>query len=88
EVFTKTSELTKQIFPITLDIDHPRWQPTLERLQRANVQIADGKKQGGLGGKIKEWLGSAKAASCFVSLYAIPANKHKVPKITRLVPAY
>jgi magnesium-protoporphyrin IX monomethyl ester (oxidative) cyclase len=26
EVFTKTSELSKQIFPFTLDIDHPRWR--------------------------------------------------------------
>jgi hypothetical protein len=34
EVFTKTSEITKQIFPITLDIDHPRWQPGLKRCRR------------------------------------------------------
>ena len=88
EVFTKTSELSKQIFPITLDIDHPRWQPTLERLQRANVQIAAGKKQGGLGGKLKELAGSAKAATCFASLYFIPVKKHKVPAVTRLVPSY
>ena len=29
EVFTKTSKLSKQIFPITLDIDHPRWKKGL-----------------------------------------------------------
>ena len=27
-VFSKTSEISKQVFPLTLDIDHPRWQPT------------------------------------------------------------
>ena len=88
EVFTKTSKLSEQIFPITLDIDHPRWQPTLEKLQRANVQIAEAKKQGGLGGKLKEMAGAAKAAMCFFSLYTIPAKKHRVPENTRLVPAY
>ena len=88
EVFTKTSKLTEQIFPITLDIEHPRWQPTLEALQRANVQIAAGKKQGGLGGKMTELGGSLKAALAFVKLYTIPTVKHRVPESTRLEPAY
>ena len=41
------------------------WQQVvgrLEALQRANVQIAAGKKQGGLGGKMTELGGSLKAA--------------------------
>ena len=43
EVFRKTSEISKQVFPMTLDIDHPRWEPTLNRMQDANVQIAEGR---------------------------------------------
>ncbi|MGR3272932.1 magnesium-protoporphyrin IX monomethyl ester (oxidative) cyclase [Thalassococcus profundi] len=88
EVFTKTSKLTEQIFPITLDIEHPRWQPTLEALQAANVQIAAGKKAGGFGGKLTELGGSLKAALAFVKLYTIPTVKHRVPESTRLEPAY
>ena len=88
EVFTKTSKLSEQIFPITLDIDHPRWQRTLGRLHKANVQIAEGKETGGLGGKLKALAGSAKAALAFVSLYTIPAKKHRVPVSTRLEPVY
>ncbi len=88
EVFTKTSKLSEQIFPITLDIDHPRWQRTLERLHKANVQIAEGKEAGGVGGKLKALAGSAKAALAFVSLYTIPAKKHEVPESTRLEPVY
>ncbi|WP_233495484.1 magnesium-protoporphyrin IX monomethyl ester (oxidative) cyclase [Rhodosalinus halophilus] len=88
EVFTKTSELSKQIFPITLDIDNPRWQRNLERLHRANVAIAEGKKQGGVAGKLKQWIGSARAALTFAALYTIPAKKHRVPESTRLEPAY
>ncbi|MDJ0823679.1 MAG: magnesium-protoporphyrin IX monomethyl ester (oxidative) cyclase [Paracoccaceae bacterium] len=88
EVFTKTSKLSEQIFPITLDIDHPRWQANLEKLHKANVQIAEAKKQGGLGGKLKQLSGSAKAAMCFLALYTIPSKSHVVPESTRLEPAY
>jgi magnesium-protoporphyrin IX monomethyl ester (oxidative) cyclase len=88
EVFEKTSEISKQVFPMTLDIDHPRWQPTLERLNRASVQVAQAKQQGGVGGMIKRIGGMAKAATAFAMLYAIPAIKHDVPEQTRLEPAY
>lgn len=87
-VFGKTSEISKQVFPITLDIEHPRWQPTLERLNRASVQVAHAKKKGGVGGMVKRVSGMAKAAFAFVSLYTIPAIKHDVPVSTRMEPAY
>lgn len=88
EVYTKTSKLTEQIFPLTLDIEHPRWQKNLERMQRANVQIANAKKAGGVGGFFGRVVGSGKAALAFISLYTIPAVKHQVPSSTRLEPAY
>ncbi|MFC3614223.1 magnesium-protoporphyrin IX monomethyl ester (oxidative) cyclase [Lutimaribacter marinistellae] len=88
EVFTKTSELSKQIFPITLDIEHPRWLPTLRRLQKANVAIAEAKQQSGLSARLRQIANSAKAAYAFASLYTIPAKKHAVPASTRLEPAY
>ncbi len=88
EVFRKTSEISKQVFPMTLDIDHPRWVPRLDAMQRANEQIAVGRKQGGIGGWAKRMLGSAKAGFAFVSLLAIPAVGNAVPDNPRLEPAY
>ncbi len=88
EVFTKTSTLTRQIFPITLDIENPRWQRGLERLQRANVDMAEGRRQGGIGGRLKSLGAQMRAAACFVGLYTIPAKTHAVPASTRLEPAY
>ena len=85
EVFTKTSEISKQVFPITLDIDHPRWQKGLEALQRANVDLASAKKSGNVFQRVGA---SARAAMAFVSLYTIPAKQHRVPVQTRLEPAY
>jgi magnesium-protoporphyrin IX monomethyl ester (oxidative) cyclase len=81
EVFKKTSKLSEQIFPITLDIDHPRWQRELEALQRANVDVAT---KTGLG---KIWA-QIRCARAFVSLLTIPAKSHKVPEVTRLEPVY
>ena len=88
EVFTKTSKLSEQIFPITLDIEHPKWQPTLEKLQRANVDLDAARKQGGFMGFVKKLGAQARAASAFATLYFIPAQKHQVPESTRLEPAY
>ncbi len=88
EVFRKTSEMSQQIFPITLDIDHPRWMRGLNAMERANVKIAEGKDQGGLMGKLKVWGNSARAGLAFVSLMSIPSIKHQVPESTWLEPAY
>ena len=88
EVFRKTSKISKQVFPMTLDIDHPRWIPALNRMQVANLTIANGRKQGGIVGWAKRMAGSAKAAAAFVSLMTIPAKSNEVPVSPRLEPAY
>ena len=88
EVYTKTSELTKQIFPITLDINHPSWQPGLERLQRASLASDAAKKRGGIMGKLGQVAAAARAGIAFVRLYSIPVQKHETPKSVRLEPAY
>jgi magnesium-protoporphyrin IX monomethyl ester (oxidative) cyclase len=85
EVFTKTSKLSEQIFPITLDIDNPRWETGLKRLQKANVDLADAKKQGR---KVAQLVASIRAGLAFVGLFTIPSKKHAVPAKTRLEPAY
>ena len=88
EVFRKTSEITKQVFPITLDIDHPRWRPNLDRMEAASRQIAAAKERGGIGGFFNRMTGMAKATAAFVAVFTIPAHKHVVPESPRLEPAY
>ncbi|SEW43772.1 Mg-protoporphyrin IX monomethyl ester (oxidative) cyclase [Cognatiyoonia koreensis] len=88
EVFRKTSDISRQVFPMVLDIDHPRWIPNLDRMKDANAQIAEGKKQGGAAGMVKRIVGSAKAGFAFVSLLTIPVEKSEVPESPRMEPAY
>ncbi|MEO1107830.1 MAG: magnesium-protoporphyrin IX monomethyl ester (oxidative) cyclase [Pseudomonadota bacterium] len=87
-VFEKTSELSKQIFPITLDIDDPRWLKNCRALYRANADIAEAKERGGIAGKVAQLWGSLRAGRAFAALYFIPAKKHEVPAQTRLEPCY
>ena len=84
-VFTKCSEISKQVFPLTLDIDHPRWIKGLRALQRANADLADAKQNGKF---FKRISASARAAIAFLSLLSIPAIRNDVPVKTRLEPAY
>ena len=85
EVYIKTSEMTKQIFPITLDIENPRWQRGLEKLQKANLDLADAVEKG----QVLRKLGAqARAGMAFVSLFTIPALKHECPASVRMAPAY
>jgi magnesium-protoporphyrin IX monomethyl ester (oxidative) cyclase len=87
-VFRKTSTIARQIFPIELDIDHPAWIPNLERMNRAFIAMDAAHREGGVSGKLKGWVASAKAALTFARLYTIPAKRHALPASVRLEPSY
>ena len=87
-VFQKTSEISRQVFPLTLDIDHPRWQPGLDRMEAANRDIALARAQGGVGGWVRRQLAAGRAALAFVSLLTIPSIPNEAPANPRLQPAY
>jgi magnesium-protoporphyrin IX monomethyl ester (oxidative) cyclase len=87
-VFRITSEISKQIFPVTLDIDHPRFRAGLERLRELSVGMEDAKRRGGIvGGLRRAWLGAA-AAVTFAKLYFLPVHHHELPEQVRLAPAW
>ena len=88
EVFRITSEISRQVFPLTLDLDNPAFHAGLERLRR----IADGmdaaEQQGGLVGKLKKAGLGAAAALAFARLYLLPAKRNDLPAQVRLSPAW
>jgi magnesium-protoporphyrin IX monomethyl ester (oxidative) cyclase len=85
EVVRKTSDITKQVFPMTLDIDNPRWRRGLDKLQDANILIAEGKKSGN---HFKRLWGTARAGMIFLNLLTIPAIPNEVPESARMEPVY
>jgi magnesium-protoporphyrin IX monomethyl ester (oxidative) cyclase len=87
-VFRITSEISKQVFPFTIDIDNPAFLTSLRRLRAIVEASEDAKAQGGLVGKIKGFgLGLAGAAA-FLRLYMMPVKSHELPKDIRLAPAW
>ena len=88
QVYEKTSELSKQIFPIVLDIDHRNWQPLLVELQKANADLAAAEKMRGPGGMLTRLGARVRAGTAVVRLLMIPAIRNDVPAVTRLEPCY
>ncbi|MDE2304629.1 MAG: magnesium-protoporphyrin IX monomethyl ester (oxidative) cyclase [Gammaproteobacteria bacterium] len=83
-----TSEISRQVFPLTLDLDHPKFLAGLERMRRCAVAAAAGKSAGGLGGRLRQlWFGAG-AALTFARLYLLPVVRNPLPRRVRMAPAW
>jgi magnesium-protoporphyrin IX monomethyl ester (oxidative) cyclase len=87
-VFNICSEISKQTFPLTLDIDHPAFKPGLDRLFRIAQASEAADAQGGLMGKLKKAACMVSAAAVFTRLYFIPAKPNALPAQIRLEPVW
>ena len=88
EVFRKTSTIARQVFPVEIDIDHPRWIPGLRRMNTAMIAMEKAKRKGGLSGRIAGLFAGARAGLAFASLYLIPVRRNTPPASVRLEPSY
>ena len=88
EVFRITSEISKQVFPITLDTDHPKFRQEMDYLHRVADRFYEAKAKGGITGLIQQgWYASLGFLS-FARLYFIPVKHHELPKEIRLAPIW
>ena len=87
-VYEITSTIARQVFPIEIDIDHPRWLPNLRRMRDAFTEMDAAKKRGGVGGWFGAKVSAAKAGLAFVTLYLIPVKRSTPPANVRLEPTY
>lgn len=87
-VFRITTEITKQVFPISLDTDNPQFRAMLERLHTISNHINAAKTQGGIVGLAKQGLWAIVGATTFVRLYCFPVKHHALPTEMRMVPAW
>ncbi len=88
QVFRITSEISRQVFPITLDIDNPKFRAGLERLRHISEASEAAKAQGGIGSKLKRLGLGISAAAIFARLYLLPVQHHTLPQNVRLAPAW
>jgi magnesium-protoporphyrin IX monomethyl ester (oxidative) cyclase len=88
KVFRITTDISKQVFPLSLDIDNPKFRRGLERMLMISNAVDAAKKQGGLIGGIKRVALAASAAATFVRLYLLPVQHHALPAEVRMAPAW
>ncbi len=87
-VFHLTSEITKQVFPLTLDLDHPSFRKILKRMVVIHNELAALDPKGGLGLKLKRAGLKASAVTNFLKLMMIPSKKNDLPALSRLEPVW
>jgi len=88
KVFGITSEISRQVFPFTLDLDNPLFRTGLDRLWRIAEASAAARRQGGLAGGLKRSGLTLAAAATFIRLFLLPTKSHALPAQVRLAPAW
>ncbi len=87
-VYQITSEISRQVFPLTLDTDHPTFRAGLDRLAAIGQASAEAREQGGLVGGLKRLGLMATAGATLLRMYLIPSKPNQAPQRIRLVPAW
>ena len=87
-VFRITSEISRQVFPLTLALEDPRFRTGLDRLVRIGVASDAAKARGGIVGGIKRLGLAAAAGATLLRLYLLPARANALPADIRLAPTW
>ncbi len=88
KVFNITSEISKQVFPLTLDIDHPKFKACLDRLWKIDMAMMAAQEKGGAFAWFRKVGLGTSAFLTFMRLYMIPSHRNEIPKRSRLQPAW
>lgn len=88
EVFRITTEISKQCFPITLDLDNPAFKRNLDALLRINSDLSKAKAKGGVMGKIAQGWHTSRAFARFARLYVMRVKPNAIPQQIRLSPVW
>jgi magnesium-protoporphyrin IX monomethyl ester (oxidative) cyclase len=87
-VFEICSEITKQVFPFTLDIDHPRFRAAMEDIRRGAAALDEAEARGGWFKGVRKAAIMAGIGAALVRLFMIPTIEHELPDTVRLAPAW
>jgi len=87
-VFEITSEISRQVFPLTLDLENPTFRAGLERLRRIAGAAEIARARGGLLAGLKRAGLACAAAAIFARLYLLPVRRHQLPENVRVAPAW
>ncbi|MFY9509704.1 MAG: magnesium-protoporphyrin IX monomethyl ester (oxidative) cyclase [Rubrivivax sp.] len=87
-VFRITNEISKQVFPFTLDIEHPVFRAGMEKLATTAMALESAKARGGWRGRIGALHHALSGMVTLVRLFLLPVQRHKLPAQVRVAPAW
>jgi magnesium-protoporphyrin IX monomethyl ester (oxidative) cyclase len=88
KVFDITTEISKQVFPISLDTDAPAFRAGMTRLFELQTRMDAAKARGGVMAKLAVAGLAAQAALTFGRLFLLPVKRHALPEQVRVAPAW
>ena len=88
QVLHITSQITQQVFPFTLDLEHPTFRRGLDRLAQLAAAAEAAKQRGGFASRLKRGALGVAMAAHFVRMYCLPTKSHPMPLNVRLVPTW
>jgi magnesium-protoporphyrin IX monomethyl ester (oxidative) cyclase len=87
-VFHICNEITRQVFPFTLDLDNSSLRSGMEAMRRAMEAMDRAKARGGIAGALGRVAAGARAGLAFARLYLTPTRSNALPADARLVPTW
>ena len=88
EVFRVCSDISRQVFPLTLDTDNPKFRAGMERLRRLSDAMASAKAEAGLFASVRRLGLLAAIGASFAGLYLMRSQANEAPETVRLMPAW
>jgi magnesium-protoporphyrin IX monomethyl ester (oxidative) cyclase len=88
KVFQITSEISRQVFPLEIDIDNPVFFECLEKLRIIADTAATQQAKGGLTAKLSKATTAIKAGAVFTRLLLMRTKENTLPDSIRLAPSY
>ncbi len=87
-VYRICSEISKQVFPLTLDIDNPKFRAGFDRLWKLNQAMAAADARGGTWSRVRKLGLTLQAGLTFLGVYLLPSVRNEAPANVRLAPAW
>ncbi len=87
-VFHITTAIAKQTFPVSLDLDNPKFRAGMEILRKISVEMKEVGKQPGLFGRVRKIGLQARAGVTFVRMFMMTPKRHELPENILMAPSW
>jgi magnesium-protoporphyrin IX monomethyl ester (oxidative) cyclase len=88
QVFRICSDISKQVYPLTLDTENPKFRARMDRMRTLSEAMGRQKARGGLASLARRGLLLAGLGATFLQLYLMPVQASALPRTVRLAPAW